>query len=200
MNDFKKGGFRKGGGSFGGRPKFGGDRKFGGKFGGGRDGGEGSFGRPEMFPAVCADCGKSCEVPFRPNGIRPVYCRDCFGNQEEGPRQESRVPERYGREARPQFVHANAAGRSETANEEVKRQLTYLEKKLDRILEILVKQEKPHAASAKVAPVAKEVVKESPKAPEKSAEKPAKEAKAKKEKPAAKSAKVAPKKAKSAKK
>lgn len=32
----------------------------------------------EMFPAVCAECGVETEVPFRPSGDRPVYCRDCF--------------------------------------------------------------------------------------------------------------------------
>ncbi|MTI81749.1 MAG: zinc-binding protein [Firmicutes bacterium] len=40
-------------------------------------------GRPrqqrEMYPAVCAECGVETQVPFRPNGTRPVYCRDCFG-------------------------------------------------------------------------------------------------------------------------
>ncbi|MBM7854827.1 CxxC-x17-CxxC domain-containing protein [Desulfohalotomaculum tongense] len=32
----------------------------------------------EMYPAVCAQCGAETEVPFRPSGDRPVYCRDCF--------------------------------------------------------------------------------------------------------------------------
>jgi len=32
----------------------------------------------EMHKAVCSDCGKECEVPFKPSGDRPVYCRDCF--------------------------------------------------------------------------------------------------------------------------
>ncbi len=32
----------------------------------------------EMHKAVCADCGKECEVPFKPSGDRPVYCRECF--------------------------------------------------------------------------------------------------------------------------
>ena len=34
----------------------------------------------EMFPAVCADCGKQTQVPFNPRGDRPVYCSDCFSN------------------------------------------------------------------------------------------------------------------------
>jgi len=36
-----------------------------------------SFNR-EMSKAVCADCGKNCEVPFTPTAGRPVYCRDCY--------------------------------------------------------------------------------------------------------------------------
>lgn len=32
----------------------------------------------EMFDAVCANCGKTASVPFRPSGARPVYCSDCF--------------------------------------------------------------------------------------------------------------------------
>jgi CxxC-x17-CxxC domain-containing protein len=26
----------------------------------------------EMHKAVCAECGKDCEVPFKPSGDRPV--------------------------------------------------------------------------------------------------------------------------------
>lgn len=34
--------------------------------------------RPQMFPATCAQCGKTTEVPFQPRQGRPVYCRDCY--------------------------------------------------------------------------------------------------------------------------
>jgi CxxC-x17-CxxC domain-containing protein len=34
--------------------------------------------RRQMFPAVCAECGKDTEVPFEPRGDRPVYCSDCY--------------------------------------------------------------------------------------------------------------------------
>lgn len=45
--------------------------------------GSGSFGRSgaparEMYDAVCAECGVKTQVPFRPSGERPVYCRECF--------------------------------------------------------------------------------------------------------------------------
>jgi CxxC-x17-CxxC domain-containing protein len=34
--------------------------------------------RRQMFPAVCAECGKDTEVPFEPRDGRPVYCSDCY--------------------------------------------------------------------------------------------------------------------------
>ena len=35
----------------------------------------------EMFSATCASCGREAQVPFRPNGTKPVYCSDCFQKQ-----------------------------------------------------------------------------------------------------------------------
>jgi len=49
-------------------------------------------GSTQMHPATCAECGQSCEVPFKPTGSRPVFCRECFkGNQED-----SRPPRSFG--------------------------------------------------------------------------------------------------------
>ena len=31
-----------------------------------------------MTEVTCSDCGKKCEVPFKPTSAKPVYCRDCF--------------------------------------------------------------------------------------------------------------------------
>jgi len=66
------GNFNRGGG-FGGKKKFGNDR-------GSRRGDRSE--RPSMHQAICAECGKECEVPFRPSGDKPVYCSDCFGKKE----------------------------------------------------------------------------------------------------------------------
>ncbi len=41
-------------------------------------GGYGNRSPRQMFPAVCADCGKETEVPFEPREGRPVYCSDCY--------------------------------------------------------------------------------------------------------------------------
>ena len=35
----------------------------------------------EMYPAVCAQCGKETTVPFQPRGDRPVYCSECYSAQ-----------------------------------------------------------------------------------------------------------------------
>ena len=32
----------------------------------------------EMHKVTCAECGVETEVPFKPDGTRPVYCRDCY--------------------------------------------------------------------------------------------------------------------------
>ncbi|MDD3711005.1 MAG: hypothetical protein PHP37_00135 [Patescibacteria group bacterium] len=44
-----------------------------GGFGGGNRGG-GTI----MHKAVCFECGKDCEVPFKPTGGKPVFCSACF--------------------------------------------------------------------------------------------------------------------------
>jgi len=59
----------------------GGGGRGGGGGGGGYGGGGGGGGRREMHPAVCGECGKQTEVPFKPRGDRPVYCSDCFSKR-----------------------------------------------------------------------------------------------------------------------
>ncbi len=34
----------------------------------------------QMYEAVCADCGASTQVPFKPRNDRPVYCSACYQN------------------------------------------------------------------------------------------------------------------------
>lgn len=42
-------------------------------------------GAREMFEAVCASCGITTTVPFKPRGDRPVYCRACYTAQMPQP-------------------------------------------------------------------------------------------------------------------
>jgi len=46
-------------------------------------GGGGGFGGPrEMHKAICSDCKKECEVPFKPRDGRPIYCKDCYSKRK----------------------------------------------------------------------------------------------------------------------
>ena len=117
-----RGGFNRGGS--GGRPRFGGRPSFG---QGGRDSGP-----KEMFSATCANCGKECQVPFRPNGEKPVYCNDCFRGQSGG--REERAPRRDFNSApapRQNFAPANEG------TGDLKKQIDSLNMKLDRVLSAL---------------------------------------------------------------
>ncbi|NIO22860.1 MAG: zinc-binding protein [Candidatus Aenigmarchaeota archaeon] len=44
--------------------------------------GKDKFGRT-LYRVKCSDCGKETEVPFKPSGDRPVYCRDCYQKHRE---------------------------------------------------------------------------------------------------------------------
>jgi ATP-dependent RNA helicase DeaD len=33
---------------------------------------------PQLYQAACTDCGKKCEVPFKPDPNRSVYCTKCY--------------------------------------------------------------------------------------------------------------------------
>ncbi|MBI4845112.1 MAG: hypothetical protein HY810_01330 [Candidatus Omnitrophica bacterium] len=55
--------------------------------GGGGSSGGGYGGRPrEKHKATCSECKKECEVPFKPTGDRPVYCKECFSKRRDSGR------------------------------------------------------------------------------------------------------------------
>ena len=45
-----------------------------------------------LHKAVCADCKKDCEVPFKPSGERPVYCKECFKKRRTNGASKSSGP------------------------------------------------------------------------------------------------------------
>ncbi len=48
----------------------------------GYQGGGGFGGAREMHKAVCSECKKECEVPFKPREDRPIYCKDCYSKRK----------------------------------------------------------------------------------------------------------------------
>ncbi len=135
------GGSRFGGGS-GGRPLFGGGR-FGrsdsprGGFGGGR-----SDGPVTLHKATCAQCGNTCEVPFRPTGERPVYCKDCFarmggGMERDGDRRENRFEKRELRPNDAPKSYGEGSRGNVQGNDDVKKELQAMNMKLDRLIKVI---------------------------------------------------------------
>jgi CxxC-x17-CxxC domain-containing protein len=43
-----------------------------------RNSGRGFGGQRQLHTVTCDECGEEAEVPFKPSGDRPVYCRDCY--------------------------------------------------------------------------------------------------------------------------
>ena len=85
-----------------------------------------------MYPAVCGECGRDCEVPFRPSGKQPVLCFECFRQKDGGaPR----------RDARNSSTSNTSTSHSSSDNVEIKKQLRTLNEKMDEILEALLESE-----------------------------------------------------------
>lgn len=141
MGNFNRGGrsdFKYGSGRDSDRGGFRGGRDSGrGGFGGNRGGGYGGRNEErEMFQAVCTECGKNCEVPFKPTGSKPVLCRDCFrgargddrGGRDSGRRDFSR--NRDDHQVRDNTIGGKSA-------EHFDQQFSLLNEKLDKILQRL---------------------------------------------------------------
>lgn len=117
MGNFKRDRNQGGGRDFGRRDFGGRGRGFGGGFNRGSE-------RREMFSAVCSNCGKECQVPFRPTNGKPVYCSDCFEKMGGG-RSDERRQERSDYRPQAPSVDQNKA------------QIDAINVKLDKILSIL---------------------------------------------------------------
>lgn len=55
---------------------------------------DGNYRERAMYKAVCAQCNKECEVPFKPTGERPVYCKDCFSKRRSASSFNTGSPDR----------------------------------------------------------------------------------------------------------
>ena len=138
MGNFQGGDKRGGGGGYrggsgGGRPSF--QKK---DFRGGNRGGE----RSEMHKAVCSECSKSCEVPFRPSSDKPVYCSDCFSSKrDDGDRGQRKD---FGNGPKRDFNRApmsrpDMARPAQGNNDDVKKHLGDISIKLDRLINSMEK-------------------------------------------------------------
>jgi CxxC-x17-CxxC domain-containing protein len=118
-----------------------------------------------MHKATCAQCGKQCEVPFRPNGQKPIYCRDCFSGKKEDGFNESSAPRReFGNDRndhreRPSYnasrtsrEFTNSPAPVQDSSSEIKRHLVDIGNKLDRLLSVMEKTVVKTESVAEAAP------------------------------------------------
>jgi len=56
-----------------------------------------NFRERSFTQVICSDCNKECEVPFKPSGDRPVYCKECFAKRKDRPqyKEQAFIPERH---------------------------------------------------------------------------------------------------------
>lgn len=112
----------------------------------------------EMFRTTCSNCGKECEVPFKPNGSKPVFCSDCFeknggesrrSNDRDysAPRRDDRRPSFNENRSfdRPQYDRPQENTRPQNNNND---QFASLNAKLDRIITLLTPKPEYKAEAA----------------------------------------------------
>ena len=124
----------------------------GGNRGGGyRGGNNGDREEKTMYKAICDECHKSCEVPFRPSSDKPVYCNDCFSSKRK---DDDRGPRRDFNNRPPQpFM------KSSPIQGDMSKQLGDINAKLDRLINAMEKLTQP---AEKVKPVIAKVVAKKP--------------------------------------
>lgn len=97
----------------------------------------GNRGDGRMYDAICSECGKECQVPFRPSGEKPVFCSECFEKQNGGRKRESRGSEFRGRDSRSDS--GRRGGGVEV--DKLMREMEKIDRKLERVLDLLNKQD-----------------------------------------------------------
>ena len=143
-------GFNRGGHSD--RPRFGGEKR---SF---SHSGDRDKSRPQMFSAVCSECNRTCEVPFRPTGDRPVFCNDCFSNKRGSsqgghPRRDASPARGFPQRDFTQLTPSSKPPTEDKRINELKQQLDAVNKKLDTVIEMM--KVVPVAEAAKAVPTKK---------------------------------------------
>jgi CxxC-x17-CxxC domain-containing protein len=97
----------------------------------------------KSFSATCSTCGKACDVPFKPDGVKPVLCRECFATKNSSNDTAHGNRDRFSHNKERSHTTAPVAtthtqtGVSAEAFALVQTQLTMLEDKVNQILSLL---------------------------------------------------------------
>lgn len=89
-------------------------------------------GSPIMHKAICSDCGRECEIPFKPTQGKPVFCSKCF-EQKDGGGRENRGNRRGQRDRRDRRDGSGAFKNDSN----IEKKIDILNRKLDKVLKAL---------------------------------------------------------------
>ena len=98
-----------------------------------------------VYKTICDTCHKTCEVPFKPNGKKPVFCDECFKHMKEPSvsegayirRKDKTVFETPDNFVQPVRTSGNASQDLRIA--ELKRELSSANAKLDKLIDMFNK-------------------------------------------------------------
>ena len=163
MKNFQPGGLRNRRPDLGGRPQsdvnnYAPKKRFDGKPAAGKYGDKKDV---TLYKTTCTTCGAACEVPFRPDGSKPVLCRDCFAAKNAAPtnatnRDRFTQNELIGRKPQRDFAPATTrpAPQNSADYAHLVKQLAVVEGKVNQILELIRVSETLVRALPMVAPKA----------------------------------------------
>lgn len=98
----------------------------------------------EIYKTVCSVCHKPCEVPFKPNGKKPVFCDTCFGKTKETARPTfTKQKDKTVFEIPTDVVLPTYTGQTSSSTDlrltELKRELHGIQAKLDKLINLFEK-------------------------------------------------------------
>ncbi|KND49336.1 MAG: hypothetical protein AB203_02975 [Parcubacteria bacterium C7867-008] len=125
----------------------------------------------EMHTAECSKCHKACQVPFRPNGTKPVFCGDCFTRDGDRDSRDTR-----GSFQKKEYGAPRTAPAEDRRIDELKRQLIQMDSKLDRLVQMIDAANRVPAAPAPKAKAAAAALAKAPAKTKKAVVKKAKKA------------------------
>ncbi len=99
-----------------------------------------------VFKTICDTCHKACEVPFKPNGKKPVFCDECFKHMREPAIVEGAYIRRKDKtiyDTPENFVQPGSLSQTTTDTAstimQLKRELSSANAKLDKLIDMFNK-------------------------------------------------------------
>lgn len=98
-----------------------------------------------VYKTICSVCHKPCEVPFKPNGKKPVFCDACFSKTKESQtptftkQKNKTVFETPDDVIMPEYTK-NTLPTTDMRIAELKRELSSANAKLDKLIDLFNKR------------------------------------------------------------